>query len=225
MLGGRYYVPLPKMAPRQITTVHKRFESIGFKVTESNPLRASKARAWIRVDASGLCSSNEDPSNVLAPAIPDVLACEKRKVSFSVLRDSYFASEKRGNKLLLRLSPRLESQSYWNELRSTGSCALTPDERAVYSAVLASRASPAPLVTDFPVKGSKIRRMGRRQYYKSMLEPAEAVHTLRGMDSTGERNAYLPRDSILSPSPGRIPKEELASLFERLDEWCFLTAE
>jgi len=186
-------------------------------------LKASKAGVRIVADPSGLCSSNEDLSDAIVPVLPEILASEPTKVSFRALRTSYFASERRGDELLLRLTPRLESESYWDELRSLGSCALTPDERAVYSAVLSSRTSLTPLVTDFPVEGAIVRRIDRRQYYESMIKPSEAASALRGIGSTKERNAYLPRDSFLSLSTTFLPKKELFGLFDRLGEWCFLS--
>ncbi len=222
-LGGRFHAPLPKLMPWQIATIRHRLESIGFRTTGNNPMRAFKAGVRILVDPSGLCSSNQDLSDAIAPALPDILTFEPKKVSLGVLRDSYFASERRGDKLLLRLSPRLESKSYWSELRSAGSSALTPDERAVYSAVLSSRTALTPLVTDFPVEGSVVRRIGRGQYYDSWLKPAEAASTLRGMGSTKARNTYLPRNSILSLSPAPLPKKELLGLFDKLGEWCFFS--
>lgn len=222
-LGGRFQVLLPKMVPRQMATIRQRLESIGFTTAPGNPLRASKSGARILVDPSGLCTSNEDLTDAIAPTLPEVLDSKPGVVSFKALRESYFASERRGNLLLLRLSPRLETESYWDELRSNGSCALAPDERAVYSAVLSSQASLTPLVTDFPIEGSVIRRIGHRQFYDSKLEPTEAASTLRGLGPAQERNTYLPRDSILSLGPARLPRTELIGLFERLGDWCFLS--
>jgi hypothetical protein len=222
-LGGRFHLPLPKMVPRQMEVLRQRLESLGFAASGNSPLRASRQGVKIFVNSSGLCSSNEDLSDVVAPALPEILALEGTRVPFKVLRDLYFASERRGDKLLLRLSPRLESESYWDELRSTGDCALAPDERVVYSRVLSLRTSLTPLVTDFPVEGSAIRRIGRRQYYDSRLEPAEAASTLRGIGSVRERNTYLPRHSILSLSPASLSTEALRSVFEELGDWCFLS--
>lgn len=223
VLGGRYHVPLPKMVPRQMETMRQRLESIGFATKGSSPLRASKGGLRILVDPSGFCSSEQDLSDAIAPAMPAILASKPAKVSFRALRRLYFASENRGKGLLLRLSPRLESESYWDELRATGSCALTPDERTVYSTLLSSSTSLTPLVTDFPVEGSVVRRIGRRQYYDSRLEPAEAGSTLRGIGTAQERNSYLPRDSILSLNPARLPKGELLEVFEESGDWCFFS--
>lgn len=223
VLGGRFQVPLPKMVPRQMQTMRRRLESIGFTTTAGSLLRASRASVRILVDPSGLCTSNEDLTDAIAPTLPEILDSRPSAVSFRVLRESYLASERRGNSLLLRLSPRLETESYWDELRSEGTCALTPDEKAIYSVVLSSRTSLTPLVTDFPTEGSVVRRIGHRQFYDSRLEPAEAASTLRGLGPAQERNAYLPRDSILSLSPAPLPTDELLDLFEGLGDWCFLS--
>ena len=223
VLGGRYHVPLPKLVPQQMATMRRRLESIGFTTGGNNPLRASKGGLRILVNPAGLCSSEHDLSDAIAPALPAILASEPTRVSFRTLQRSYFASESRGKRLLLRLSPRLESESCWDELRTTGSCALMPDERAVYSALLSSSTSLTPLVTDFPVEGSVVRRIGRRQYYDSRLDPAEAASTLRGIGPANERNTYLPRNSILSLSPAKLPKDELFDVFEGLGDWCFFS--
>ena len=220
-LSGRFHVPLPKMAPQQMATMRQRLESIGFTTKGNDPLRASRGGLRVLVNPSGLCSSEQDLSDAIAPALPAILASKPARVPFRALRDLYFASESRGRGVLLRLSPRLESESYWDELRSTGSCALTPDEREVYSTLLSSSTSLTPLVTDFPVEGSVVRRIGRRQYYNSRLEPREAASTLRGMGPAQERNTYLPRDSILSLTPARLPKGELLDVFKALGDWCF----
>jgi len=209
------------MAPLQISVIRHRLQSIGFATRGNQPLRAFKSGVGITVDASGICSSNRDLSDAVLPVLPELLAAKPTEVSFKELQSSFFASERRGNKVLIRFAPRLESESYWEELRARGSCALAPDERAIYAAVLSSGTSLTPLVTDFPVEGSIVRRIGRRQYYVSKLEPSEAASTLRGMGSARERNTYLPRDSFLSFDSAPF-KEALLDLFEDLGDWCFL---
>jgi hypothetical protein len=211
------------MAPPQMSVIRRRLQSIGFATTGNSPLRASKLGVRIVVDPFGFCSSNKDLSDAILPVLSELHGTEPAKVAYKVLRDSYFASQRRGNKLLVRFTPRLESESHWEELRAKGSCALTPDERAVYSTVLSSGTSLTPLVTDFPVEGSAVRRIGSRQYYYSRLEPAVAASTLRGMGSIDERNTYLPRGSVLSLTPASLPKKELRSLFEELGDWCFFS--
>lgn len=224
LLGGRFHVPLPKMTPRQMKLIRRRLESIGFRLNGNGKLRATRRDMTILVDSSGLCTSNKDLSDAMAPVVPEIIGCSTKQVSRRVLRESYFSSERRGDEMLIRLSPRLESESYWDELRASGSCALTPDERAVYATLLSSFLSPVTLLTDFPVQGCLVKRIGRRQYYESGVGPSVAASTLRGMRSKNQRNSYLPRDSILrlrSPAPrGELVK----GLFEGLGDWCFLFA-
>jgi len=222
VLAGRYHVPLPKMVPGQMEVVRRRLESLGFATYGRDSIRASKRATKIVVGSSGLASSNEDLSDAIAPVLPEVLACRPNKVDIGNLMRAYFASEKRGGRLVVRVSPRLESESYWDELRSKGSCALTPDERVVYTAMLSSRATATPLVTDFPTEGSAVKRIGRKQYYASRLEPHEAASTLRGLGSLDEKNTYLPRNSLLSLNPASVPKKELGGAFRDLGDWCYL---
>lgn len=216
-------MPLPKLTPTQMMMLQRRFESLGFTAAGTRQLRASKARTRISVEQAGVCTSNEDVSDVLAPVLPEILASPREEVPFGVVRDSYFTSQRIGGKLLFRLTPRLESELFWDELRQKGSCALMPDERAVYSAILSSCASLSSLVTDFPVEGSAVRLIGKRQYYDSKLGPAEAGSTLRGIGTKGARNTYLPRNSMLVLDSGLQLKKELAALFRELGDWCFLS--
>lgn len=222
-LDGRFHVPLPKMLPGQVKTIRRRLESIGFRTEGDNPLRASKRGTRILVHQWGLCSSNEDLSDAIAPALPELLELEHGRVPLWVLRESYFASECRPGALLLRLKPRLEAERFWDGLRSQGTCALTPDERAVYAAVLSWRALSTPLVTDFPVEGSVVKRIGHRQYYDSRLEPREAAFTLRGIGPSRERNTYLPRNSLLRLSPSPLPERRLLALLGEPNDWCLLS--
>lgn len=206
-----------------MTAIRKRIESIGFKATATAPLRMSKAGARIGIYPSGLCTSNEDLTDAIAPVLPVLLSYERKTVSMQSLMGLYLASERRGGKVLLRLTPRLESKSHWDELRSGGSCGLTPDEKEVFSTILRSMDSLPPLLTDFPAEGSVVRRFGRRQYYSTNLEPAEAALTLREIWSRMERNSYLPRDSLLFLGSSALPRRELMSVFSDLGDWCFLS--
>jgi hypothetical protein len=222
LLGGRFHAPLPKMAPLQVAAMRRRLESIGFKVVGSGTLNATKGTTKIVVDPKGVCSSNEDLSDAITPALPEVLALEAEAVPFRVLRSAYFTTERRGSTSILRFSPRLEYESYWEELRSLGSCALTPDEKLVYSGVLSLGALLTPLVTDFPIEGSAVRRIGRRQYYSTMLAPRMAASSLRMIGPRAERNTYLPRDSIVTFGQALPPEKKLRGLFHELGRWCFL---
>jgi hypothetical protein len=224
VLGDRFYLPLPKMTPRQMRLIRERLESIGFRTALKNTLRATKAGVTIVVDPSGLCWSNEALSDAIAPVVPEMLRCDKKTVSHRALRGLYFASERHGQELHLRLSPRMEFDSLWDELRATGACALTPDEKRVYSALLSRSPTDTPLLTDFPVQGCVVRRIGRREYYDSKLEPSEAASSLRVLGSKGERNSYLPRDSLLALQSTALREETMGGFLDDLSEWCFMSA-
>ena len=188
-------------------------------------MKASRPGARLIVERRGLCSSNADMTDYVAPVLPEVLGCPPEKVSLRALCVAYFRWEQRGKASFIRFSPRLEYGLAWDELRSKGDCALTPDERSIYSSILSARPSLSPIVTDFPLEGSDIRRVGHRQYYQSRPSPSEAASTLRGIGSRGERNSYLPRGSTVSLGLPVPSTSELLGLFRALGDWCFLVPE
>ncbi len=222
VLGGRYYVPLPKLTRQQTDVVASRLVSVGFRLSRAMPLKAAKGDMTVTVLASGLCWSNRDITDLLAPVIPKILSSEKEVVPLAVIQDSYLRIQRQGEGALLRLSPRIESSSLWEQLRASDSCALTPDEKEVYATILATTKTEASLLTDFPTHGSRVARIGQRQYYETRLDAAEAASTLRGTESKGQRNAYLPRDSMLRFERGPSPAA-MRGLFEDLGEWSYLS--
>ncbi|MDV3292895.1 MAG: hypothetical protein LYZ70_01335 [Nitrososphaerales archaeon] len=222
-LADRFYVPMPKMTRRQVAIIRGRLKALGFKTLQSTTLGATKNGTRIDVNPVGFCRSNRDMSDVIAPVVPEILACEQELVSLLALQRVYFASQRHANEFSLRLTPRLESGPLWEELRAAGACALMPDEQVVYSSLLSSSRNSFAVVTDFPTSGCVVRRIGRRQYYDSALGPTELASTLRGLESHGQRNTYLPRDALVRLRSSALPPKALRDLFGGLGEWCFLS--
>lgn len=222
-LADWFYVLMPKMTRRQVAVVRGRLTSLGFKTIQSATLKATRSGWRIELNPAGFCRSNRDMSDVIAPVVPEILDCARESVSPLLLRRAYFASQRRGSEVSLHLTPRLESGPLWETLRAAGSCALTPDEQAVYSSLLSFSYSGFAMVTDFPTPGCAVRRIGRRQYYDSILEPAEIASTLRGLESHGQRNTYLPRDALIRLRSATLLPETSRDPFDGLGEWCFLS--
>lgn len=222
-LGGRFYALLPKLTRSQISLIDSRLRALSFRSSNKTLLRAAKGEATLTVDPRGLCWSNRDMADVIVPAIPDLLSMPKKSASLRGMGYSYFETMREGKGVLLRLAPRMESSSLWEGLRAAGSCALTPDEHAVYTLLLSNSSLASPLPTDFPTEESTVIRIGRKQYYSSRIDASEAASTLETVGARGPRNTYLPRSSFLSLSSLRIPSQALRRTFEGLGEWCFFT--
>lgn len=224
-LNSGTFLLLPKLTPGQVDLLRNRLASLGFKVSGSSRVAAIRPGQTIRVNPVGFCWSNLDPTDAVAPAIPDLLAAPSRQVSFDALKNVYFRSERGVTNPTVRFTPRVEGGSLWTELRASGACGLTPDEHSVVGSVLGSSSGGCRLLTDFPVEGSHVRIIGKKQYYDSALDPVEANSTLRVVGARGERNAYLPRDGIVHLDSLRIPRrEDWLRAFDDLGEWCYFRA-
>ncbi|MDG6981711.1 MAG: hypothetical protein JRN51_11455 [Nitrososphaerota archaeon] len=199
---------MPKLNKEQISLLSRRFDSAGFRVEAGPILSARTTSRAIHVDPAGLCWGSPDPSDYLLPSIPDILGCEKEKASPEELIGKYFVFSSERGEHSVRVNPRLESLGTWDELRATGGCALSPDEQCMARALLEGAAGPCRLVTDFLADESNALLMGRRSYYDSRLPAGEACKTLRAVDCLGPRNAYIPRNGVLSLA-GPCPKEAL----------------
>ncbi len=222
-LGNRFYVLLPKLGRPQSEALAKRLTDKGFAVRRYSELVASKKGAVLHVNPAGFCWSNVDSGDALAPAIPGILALPKETTTLEDLRNRYFALGRSEGSVAVRFSTRMESSSLWEGLRTGGECGLTPDELAVASSVIGASRGGCRLLTDFPAEGSKIRIVGKRQYYESSLDQSEAASTLRPVGQKGERNSHLPREGILLFESLLLPpREKQLELFNGLGEWCCL---
>lgn len=222
---GRFYVPFPKLTSTQIRVVANRLRAIGFQTNETDPLHARKGDNSITVEARGLCYSNADPADALAPVIPDILAAEKAIVPFGRLREQYFLVKRAGAGATLKLRPRLESSSLWDELRASDSSGLTPDERAVYAPLLSGEVVGCRILTDYPTDDCTVTRIGRRRYFNSEAAGSEAAINLREIGVKRPRNSYLPRGSIIRVDGYLRQEGELRHVLDGLGDWCFFTTD
>ena len=224
-LGRRFYVPLPKLTSEQTGILALRFKSLGFSTSETEVLRATKGRSAITLERRGLCSSNGDLTDILAPAIPRLLSAGKEAISFDRLCGSYFRVGRVGHGLVLKLYPRLESSSIWDALRASGSCGLTPDERAVYSLLLSRSGLASEILTDYPTEDCTARMIGRKRYYSCRIQGSEAAASLGESGVEKSRNSYLPRSSVVLLTSFKPSGSKVRSILEGLGEWCFLAVE
>ena len=77
------------------------------------------------------------------------------------------------------------------------------------------------MLTDFPADGSKVKILGPRQYYLSLLDCEEAASTLRIAGARSEHNSYLPRNSVVEFESVRpFSHARWVEVIGRLGEWC-----
>lgn len=222
-LGDREYLLLPKLVPAQLEILAGRLSQAGFDVAAAATITARRPGQVIHVSPAGLCWSNLDPSDAIAPVIPDLLGVQKRPARVGAVLGEYFRARRVGQSVSLRLSLRVESGPLWTRLRKADACGLAPDEHSVVSAVLAACSGRCAMLTDFPVEGSKVRVLGNRQYYSSSLACSEAASTLRLASRKEARNSYLPEDGVMSlGSMNRIPHGQWVDVLRGLGGWCYL---
>ncbi|MDA4125099.1 MAG: hypothetical protein OK438_06605 [Thaumarchaeota archaeon] len=222
-LGETWYLPLPKLAESQTRFIADRLRTKGYTVGGSRVFVARKGDTVLHVDPAGLCWSREDPSDAFGPALPDLLKMEREGLAIDQLRARYFSGGRSGGSLTVRFSTRMESSPLWADLRAAGECGLTPDERDVVLMVVRSSKEGCIFITDFPTEGSRVRVLGRRQYYESSLDPDAVSSTLRATGERRGRNSYLPKGGMLHFSSLLLPSHaKQAEFFAGLGEWCFL---
>ena len=213
-LAGKHYLLLPKLNARQVRVLSARLESGGFAVRHQTGFSARSKRGSIHIDSSGVCWSSFDPEDVVLPAIPDLLSCPKEPVALPKLAGLYF----RTWGTFTRILTRMESGPAWTSLRSSGLCALTPDERLVALSLL--RFGGCRLVTDFIIDDPTPLYCGRRRYFQVASYSADAASTLRGADEKLPRNSYLPKEGIIRLRNGPL-LSRLEEVLRDLGEWCF----
>ncbi len=220
-LEERFYILLPKLNSSQVDILRRRLVEVGYRVSVGDVLRAEKGRSTITISQVGLCWSNDDLIDAIAPVLPEVIASEKEKTSVEELQSKYFRIKLTGEGTLLRFSPRMESSTIWESLRSTGQCGLSPDEHTLTRFVLSQTAGDCVVLTDYPTESSVVRRIGRKQYYESNIRASEVAGDLRSCEGRGVRNAYLPKNALLRfTSPLDFTPEKAAKIFSELGDWC-----
>ena len=222
-IGRREIILLPRLTLRQMAFVARFLEGRGCSVTSRNPIAARSREGSIRITMSGLCCSTYDASDLVLPALPDLLAFRKEAVSPDELESMYFKGFRTGKVAVFRMALRMEHSSAWDDLRREGQSALAPDERLACT-FLMKAASHCELMTDFPCYDTEPVVLGRRRYFDSTLDSREAISTLRSVDATGSRNSYLKRDGTLQLAGfARQGRGALVDLFVEMGDWCYFS--
>ncbi len=222
--GGQYYLPLPKLNLSQQGAIAARLKDLGYRLNIGRVLRASSSSGFIRVNSSGLATSNMDMLDPLAPLIPRLLEAKKEGVPSQVLAGMYFDVRGARRKHIARLKVRAEGSTLWRELRAANESLLTPDEAAAVRFLLSRAEGRVEVVTDYPTEESKVRQIGRRVYFSSTIDVAEFASNLRTIDGRKPRNAYLPTSAVLALQHFQAPtKSELAKVLADLGEWCYFS--
>jgi hypothetical protein len=221
LLKGRHYILLPKLNPGQMQAFVRRFEEKGWAVERAGFLTAKLRKVAIHVVPSGYCWSSHDPSDMVLPAIPEILSCPKERAPLAKIEEMYYRISNVNGQAVVHLSSRIESTSLWGELRSAGECALSPDEHAVASFMIARAKGTSRMLTDFPVAGSVPKIYGRKRFYESNLNREAALSTLRVAGMRAAESSYLRRDGILALGSVSLPTRDVRlGLIDELGEWC-----
>ncbi len=221
-LGGRSYLLLPKLVPAQVELISRRLEGLGFRVNSRGILSAKNEGKSVHVDSQGLCWSNVDVTDEVGPVVPELLSLPKQPASYGKVAGMYLNTVPHTLNRKVRFSLRVETGRNWRLLREHGFSGLSPDEHLVVSRVLALGGGRVQMVTDFPTADSRSRVIGKRLYYTSSLDAAEAVETLRMAGEEKRRNSYLPDDGILElESPISRALTAWEDAFHDLGEWCY----
>ncbi|MDG7007577.1 MAG: hypothetical protein JRN06_04965 [Nitrososphaerota archaeon] len=225
-IGRLHYLLLPKMTRAQMNVISRRVSRAGYSVELSSSLSARSGQGTIQVDPSGVCRSTVDIADLIVPAVPDILACDRERIPLGELESLYLTTDRSGRKSRVRISTRTESFLLWEIMRASGDCGLSPDEHAVATFLLERASGTCGVLTDFPEDGSVARMVEGRRYFDSKISPAMAAKTLRVAGTKYPKNSYLRRDGILELSDiGSSSAGDWLDLFDELGEWCYFTPE
>ncbi|HXW95245.1 MAG TPA: hypothetical protein VEJ19_06030 [Nitrososphaerales archaeon] len=222
-LGGKYYLLLPKLNSVQIEILARRLSEVGV-VRRGAALVATSREGTIRVSDEGLCWSSFDPSDAVLPAVPALLSFPKEEAPMETIKGKYLRASGSKGKVNVCILPRLETSSWWRELRASGGCALAPDEHAVVSFLLERVRGNCEMITDFLVDGCNPIVLGRKRYFDSKVSSGEAVSTLRVVGERSQRNSYIPGDGNFRISwISAVTERDWTDLFAYMGEWCSFT--
>lgn len=225
-IGGLQYLLLPKMTREQVKVISERLTGAGYSVKLSDCLSARSRKGTIHVDPSGVCRSTTDTTDLVVPAIPDILACKKERIPIGELKSLYLATGRSGRKTRVRISTRTESSLLWRLMRASGDCGLSPDEHAVATFLLERAGGTCGVLTDFPGDEPVVKVLGKRRYFDSKVSAAVAAMTLRVAGAKSSRNSYLRRDGVLEFARFERPSAaDWHDLFDGLGEWCYFAPE
>ncbi|MDG6954922.1 MAG: hypothetical protein JRN33_08105 [Nitrososphaerota archaeon] len=226
LIGGRYVLPLPKLSSPQQRFLAAEIEKKGFAVRqEAGSVTATSRGYTVHLEQAGYCWSSKDPSDLILPLVPDLLAFPKERVHAREFSQMYFSSFFADGVPSVKARPRLETASNWRRLRASGDCGLTPDERLATAKLMASADHVGPLVTDFPTDESPPMIIGRRLYFQSLVSGAEAGAALRAVGETKPRNCYVPRDGIFRNFEPSLAMKCASEVALEAGEWCFFEPE
>lgn len=215
----RYYLLLPKLNGKQLIILQDRLKKIDFSLGYRRHYIAKKGRVLLHIDPLGICSSSVDPTDFIAPEIPELLSTQKEKVNKSVLEGMYFDIVKRGRKIALRFKTRIEHGYTWSMLRKKSLSGLTPDEYLVITSTLRQCKGKIRTLTNYPEEDFKIRIFGSIQYYDVELPLEEFCSNLAYINSKGRRSCFLPRNNTVYLES--IDTKRIGINSKDLGEWCF----
>ena len=226
LIGRRHMLPLPKLNSQQLGFLAAEVEKRGFAVRrKGGSFAATSGGSTVHVEQAGYCWSSKDPSDVLLPLIPGLLAFPRERVPTHVFSQMYFSVFLEDGVPSVKVHPRLEAASNWTRLRAAGGCGLTPDEHLATAALVGAAKLTGPLVTDFPTEEASPMLIGRRLYFRSVMSGPEAADALRGLGERKPRNCYVPRDGIFRDVEPSFARKCASEVAQDAAEWCFFEPE
>jgi hypothetical protein len=226
LIGNRHVLPLPKLSSPQQRFLVEEMEKRGFAVRqEAGSVTATSRGCAVHLEQAGYCWSSKDPSDLILPLVPDLLAFPKERVPARAFSQMYFSAFFADGVPSVKARPRLEAASNWGRLRASGDCGLTPDERLATAKLMGSADLVGPLVTDFPTDESPPLIFGRRLYFRSLMPGAEAETALRAVGEMKPRNCYVPRDGIFRNFEPSLTMKCASEVALEAGEWCFFDPE
>lgn len=219
---GTNYLLLPKMGDVQMEILARRMETLGFAVARGVRLVGRKKTETVTVSRVGFARSRSDLIDVLAPAVPELLASPPQAASARWIAGLYLESFRTKDGACFRLKPRLEALTLWGALRRKGISGSTPDEVQVLRTVVGEMGTVMNAVTDYPREGASMRQLGRRLYFSSPMPVEEFAANLPSSGAMNLRNAFLPRSAALEVQGCRAPPgSRLSAALASLGTWCF----
>lgn len=219
-LGGKrkHCILLPKMNGSQVKIVEDRLTSLGFRVKGQELVVASKGRERIWLDPAGLCWSSVDPTDYVAPSIPEILECQKERLKRSDFNELYFSIKKYKSKYVIRLKTRLEHGFTWKILRKKGLNGFSPDESNVIKWLLDFSGGKITVLAHYPSKNSSTMRVGTKNYYISKIDVKDFASNIFNFFDK-KVGFFLSQNCMLEVE--ELDVESLLSSDLELGQWCY----
>jgi hypothetical protein len=218
-LGKKHFILLPKLNDRQIKILETKLITRGFKVENEDLIIARKKGVRVYFSRIGFCWSSTDPTDYVAPLIPEILECKKENVKKNFYHDLYFKIFRMKSGYSIRFKTRLERGYTWKLLRRSNISGFSPDECSVIKSVLYFASGTVRVLTSFPNDISETIRIGTKYYFISDMDVREFTRYLEDFSSSSRKKAFLLQNCVLY-----LEYIDLKSVFNssfEVGQWCY----